>query len=315
MNEKDLQKEAEKIKDLYSANYDHPGGQQIVGNKEKVLFAPNSSYRIWYNNVSTCYPVHWHESLEIIIPITNYYDVIADGVTYRVHPSEIMFLPSGTLHECIAPDTGERFSFLLDITDLQNLNGFARVQPVLSFPVLFTRAEFPFIYDDVFRILLKIKDEYFKRDELYEISIHALLLELVTLLGYNKIRQHETAGMGIQISKKYTSLFNDMLQYIDGHYAENITLEDAAERMGFSKFHFSRLFKEYTSFTFCDYINFRRIKAAESLLANPSIPITEVAMTAGFPSIPTFNRLFKSVKGCTPSEFRSKMSSVVFSKK
>ncbi|MCI9229964.1 MAG: AraC family transcriptional regulator [Lachnospiraceae bacterium] len=40
--------------------------------------------------------------------------------------------------------------------------------------------------------------------------------------------------------------------------------------------------------TFNDYLNFRRLKAA-----------------AGFPSISTFNRLFKSAKQCTPSEYRS----------
>lgn len=96
------------------------------------------------------------------------------------------------------------------------------------------------------------------------------------------------------------------MTYIDTHYTENLDLETVAKSVGFSKYHFSRLFKQYTNFTFGDYLCYRRIKAAEELLANPDLSITEVAIQAGFPSISTFNRLFKQHKNCTPSEYRSK---------
>lgn len=102
------------------------------------------------------------------------------------------------------------------------------------------------------------------------------------------------------------SSFSLPLHYIDTHYTENLDLETVAKSVGFSKYHFSRLFKQYTNFTFGDYLCYRRIKAAEELLANPDLSITEVAIQAGFPSISTFNRLFKQHKNCTPSEYRSK---------
>ena len=82
---------------------------------------------------------------------------------------------------------------------------------------------------------------------------------------------------------------------------------DMASYAGFSKFHFSRLFKQYTKDTFTDYLNQRRIRAAEELLAAPppDTSITEIAMRCGFSSISTFNRLFKQLKNCTPGEFRA----------
>ncbi len=98
------------------------------------------------------------------------------------------------------------------------------------------------------------------------------------------------------------------MEYIDIHYMEELNLEDIAESTGFSKYHFSRLFKQYTGFTFCDYLCHRRIKVAEELLARPDLSITEAALQAGFPSISTFNRLFKQYKNCTPSEYRSRNS-------
>ena len=89
---------------------------------------------------------------------------------------------------------------------------------------------------------------------------------------------------------------------------DTLTLEDTASLMGFSKFHFSRLFKDYTGYTFCDYLNYRRIKATEELLPRSDLPITEIAMQVGFSSISTFNRLFRVYKKCSPSEYRSKLS-------
>ena len=101
------------------------------------------------------------------------------------------------------------------------------------------------------------------------------------------------------------SKFGNLLEYIDTHYTEDLTLEDMADIIGFSKYHFSRLFKQYTNFTFCDYLKHRRIQAAEMLLEQPEYSITEVALQAGFPSISTFNRIFKEYKNCTPTEFRN----------
>ncbi len=103
---------------------------------------------------------------------------------------------------------------------------------------------------------------------------------------------------------EYAQKFGALLDYIEKHYTENITLESITELSGFSKFHFSRLFKQYTDMTFCDYLNYRRITAAEEMLAKPDLSITDLALLAGFPSISTFNRVFKQKHGCTPTEYR-----------
>ena len=97
---------------------------------------------------------------------------------------------------------------------------------------------------------------------------------------------------------------NMIYDYIDRGYMDNITLGDAASLAGFSKFHFSRLFKQMTSTSFYDYLTLRRIKAAESLLLNPELPIIEVALQSGFASITTFNRVFKTIKKCTPTKYK-----------
>lgn len=104
--------------------------------------------------------------------------------------------------------------------------------------------------------------------------------------------------------KEYIEKFNMIFDYIDKNYTEDLSLDTVSSVAGFSKFHFSRLFKQFTDISFYDYLNQRRVRAAENLLLDPDIPITVIALQSGFSSISTFNRVFKCFKECTPSEFK-----------
>lgn len=73
----------------------------------------------------------------------------------------------------------------------------------------------------------------------------------------------------------------------------------------FSKFYFSRLFKQFTNVSFYKYVNQKRIEKAAKMLTEPNISITNVALSCGFESLSSFIRMFKIVKGCTPTEFRN----------
>lgn len=92
--------------------------------------------------------------------------------------------------------------------------------------------------------------------------------------------------------------------YINNHFAEDLSLETVASQAGFSKFHFSRLFKQYTDSTFYKYLNQKRIEFAKSLLQDPGVSVTEVAFKSGFSSLSAFLRMFKLMNNCTPTEFR-----------
>ena len=131
------------------------------------------------------------------------------------------------------------------------------------------------------------------------------IFKLISVVQHiNKLKDKSHVIISID-AKEYVAKFSNLLEYIDTHYTEDLTLEDMADVIGFSKYHFSRLFKQYTNYTFCDYLKHRRIQAAEILLEKPEYSITEVALQAGFPSISTFNRIFKEYKNCTPTEYRN----------
>lgn len=302
-------KNAGNFLDFSSINYDFTGTRKVSDSCEAVQFQNNSTLRIWLNTQTENFDAHWHTALEIIMPTKNHYDVLTADHEFRVQPGEVMVIPPGEVHELRAPETGSRFIFLFDISPITRLKSFVGIQSLLSQPLYITKSSYSHVYEELCQSLIQMRDEYFSGNEYAELTIFSLLLNFFTKLGYNHINANNLfPNVRLYKQREYVQKFNNVMEYIDDHYMEDLNLEEIAEATGFSKYHFSRLFKQYTSFTFCDYLCHRRIKVAEELLARPELSITEVALQAGFPSISTFNRLFKQYKNCTPSEYRSKNS-------
>ena len=98
--------------------------------------------------------------------------------------------------------------------------------------------------------------------------------------------------------------FLDICAYITEHCNEKLTLEDMAAYSGYSKYHFSRIFKEYTGMSFYDFYLRQRMLLCRQLLGEKNLSITEVASRSGFGSLATFNRVFKQYEGVTPTQYR-----------
>ncbi len=58
--------------------------------------------------------------------------------------------------------------------------------------------------------------------------------------------------------------------------------------------------------TFYEYLNNRRVSKAEELLAKSEYTVLDIALSSGFSSLSAFNRTFRSLKNCSPSEYRKK---------
>jgi AraC-like DNA-binding protein len=94
------------------------------------------------------------------------------------------------------------------------------------------------------------------------------------------------------------------VEFIDNNYEKHLTIDEIASVAGFSKFHFSRLFKNYTGFTVIEHINGRRCENAKLMLENNSLSISQIAAECGFWESSYFTKVFKKIKGCTPKIYR-----------
>ncbi len=280
----------------------------LDGNSESVAYLPGSTVRFWLNDEPSEYALHWHPAVEMVIPLENSYTVIVGQDTYELSTGDIFIIPSGKLHHLIAPPTGRRLIFLFDFNLMSRIRGFSFLTYYLSQPVLINRDTCGPIYKEEFDIISQLSRDYFENDSLREMVIYSKLLAFfVNYVRFRKSLEGEASGAALDENrrKELADKFNVVFLYLDEHYAESLTLEKVADVAGFSKFHFSRLFKQYSGYNFYDYLCHKRINAAEALLLKPEISITEVALQSGFSSLSTFNRIFKKMRDCTPSEYRS----------
>jgi len=95
------------------------------------------------------------------------------------------------------------------------------------------------------------------------------------------------------------------LQYIKGHYKENISLQAVADHVNLSFSYLSYLFKKELQITFIDYLNRYRIERAKELMAGTQMKSYDIAVEVGFsPEYTYFSKVFKKVTGLNPNEYR-----------
>lgn len=162
----------------------------------------------------------------------------------------------------------------------------------------------PKLWEQLISYIRDIVVQYYGSSTKKDLFYYTRLVEIILALVNEPILNNHICHTSDLKQKDYSDKFMQICDYINEHYASLITLEEVADLAGFSKFHFSRLFKQFTGYTFYQYLNNKRIMTAEILLKNPNLTITDVALHSGFPNISSFIRMFKLHNKCTPSEFR-----------
>lgn len=118
---------------------------------------------------------------------------------------------------------------------------------------------------------------------------------LLRKLGQEAAEQAEKArGLSLQTRK--------ILQYIEGHYSEPITLEDLQQGVGISQSHICRLLKSETGDTFTTVLNKTRVNAAIRLLRTGDYKVYEVGEMTGFSNYAYFYQVFKKIAGISPKD-------------
>lgn len=279
----------------------------LDGSLESVDYLPDSTVRFWYNDSEEDFESHWHSAFELIAPLEGRTTVLLGQQACELHPGDIFIIPGGMLHGLRMSPRGTRFIFLFELDVLSEIKGFTYLLSCLSDPVLLNRSTCPSIYEEAAALVAALAREYLSKDSLREMAIYNRLLSFLLTYGRYRLTQEgrvPQAQLSQTSQKNYAEKFNAVFAYLDQHYAEDLTLEKVADVAGFSKFHFSRIFKQFSGFNFYDYLRRRRIKAAEVLLMKPGLSVSEIALQSGFSSVSTFNRSFKEAKGCTPTEYR-----------
>lgn len=278
--------------------------ETLNGIQETVNFKKDTNLRLYNNDEAENYPKHWHAPLEIIMPTQSSYGAVCSNISYELREGDILIITPGVIHSLEAPPVGKRFIFQADYSILRHIKELENTLSAIAPAFMITPEDAPTAHGHIQQLMYTIADEYFSDSPMSEASIYAKLIEIFVCLG-RECSPTKSFPATTSKRKEYTEKFLFICDYINEHCTENLSLDDAAQLAGFSKYHFSRLFKCFTNVSFYKYVNQKRITYAENLLIDPALSVTEVALHSGFDSLSSFIRMFKIIKGVTPTEFKN----------
>ncbi|MBO7096434.1 MAG: helix-turn-helix domain-containing protein, partial [Lachnospiraceae bacterium] len=249
--------------------------------------------------------LHWHTATEIIAPTENDYTIEAGSEKYVLQTGDIAVIMSGTLHKLSAPESGKRYILLFDYNLIGNVTSLNSLLHSLGECIVIRKDENTELAERLFDYIRQIQVEYEGGKPYAGAAIYSLLIRFMVDVGRSCMEERvPLLGKTSAKNKEYVGRFMDVCNYISEHCTEDIDMDALAEMAGFSRFHFARLFKEFAHVSCYEYLTQKRILLSEMYLNQPDLSILDVALLSGFKSLSTFNRVFKSYKSCTPSEYR-----------
>ncbi len=279
--------------------------EKLEGTRETVRFDDGVIAKLHDNDEAENYPMHWHLPLEIIMPVKGSYGIRCGKTLFDLREEDVLLVQPGILHECIAPPQGRRFFCQVSLpAPLITAKMHSTIGLILPSVMLMTPEVDESLHAQVRQLLYLTYQQEDYPSALTQFTKYLHILEIVHLM-YLFFERYTPQSARSPSSKLDTITQMDAAcAYITEKYAEDITLDSVSRIVGFSKYHFSRLFRAYTGETFYQYVNAVRMANAQIMLTDPSKSITDAAYGVGYSSMSSFIRMFRTFYGCTPSQYR-----------
>lgn len=136
----------------------------------------------------------------------------------------------------------------------------------------------------------------------YVFRCYSLIFEIIYILIHSfsyKVDRNERKK-----NEKNLERIQRIIEYVEEHYREPISIPEIAGLVGLNEIYFSRFFKNNMGMTFLEYLNMVRLEKIYVDLLNTNMPVKDIQEKHGFYNDKVFRRMFKEVYGCTPREAR-----------
>jgi len=260
----------------------------------------DTDFHFWQGSYyDIVFTAHWHREIELLFVIAGKFTICVNNETFFASEGDLVICNSGDIHYCNCSE-GENILDIIvfDVDVISPIYKNSRfLLPHLTKSVL-AESGIDQIISQLFSIA---KNELAHKQSHYKTIIKGRLLEFWALC----MRHFQVAPKDAKKDNRRLTMLADLqelLDYIDSNYALDISLDQAAGKLNFSSWHFSKMFAKLTGMNFIRYISTIRVEKAIELIAKSSMSITEIALQCGFNNTRTFNRVFKEISGMTPSQ-------------
>ena len=255
-------------------------------------------------------PIHWHNDLEI--------NLIREGEavfqvyqkSYRVRTGEGFLLNRNVPHSCSSPGNEHvRYSTILVRPDFLYGDFGSDVERKCFQPFLQNSA-IPCIYltgfdengKEILQKLNQVEEAFDRKRFCYELKIKGLLCEAFAMILYGH-RQELTKFVPANLQE--LERLEKMLNYLNMHFTEVISLQDLADQVHLSREVCCRLFKKMTGKTITGYLEEYRVNKSFSLVQSGQYSMIQITEMVGFSNPSRFASAFRKRFGCNPGEYHS----------
>ena len=253
------------------------------------------------------YPIHRHSDFELnfVQGGSGVQRVIGDSIE-TIGDFDLVLIAGDNLEHvwkqgsCTSPDIREitiQFSSELIDKQLLSKNQFSSIRKMFAD----ARHGVSFPIDAIMKVYHILDTIATQQDGFTQFLNMLMMLNELSRRNYKILASSSFASVS---EDNGSHRINLVKEFIDSHYAENITLEEAAGKAGMSPSAFSRFFKLHTNRTFTNYLTEVRLGHAARELIDTSNNISQIGYNCGFNNLSNFNRVFKARRGATPKQFR-----------
>lgn len=271
--------------------------------REYVNYPADSPIKITYANIRE-YPLHWHNSIEILYVLRGSIKVTIDTDSFEILEKELEIINVDEAHRIYSNEDNKVLIFNIDpyffekyYKDINNIFFYTNTTD--------DGAQEGEEYDFFRNFLAKLLCEAVQKLDDYDKEIESILIDLLYHLINNF---HYLTYEKEELKEKTEQLarYHRISKYIFNNYDSNITLQEIAKKEFLSPHYLSHEIKYATGNSFTDLVNQTRVEESVKLLLDTDLSISDISDEVGFSHVRYLNKNFKNYYGCTPLQYRKK---------
>lgn len=275
----------------------------IYKNKRSALTLKQYAYYITY------YKYNWHRDVELITLLEGEIEVNIHGKSYVMKEKDVMLINSNIGHATMArkPDS---IAMVLHFSP-EYLSHWFKEQPIFHLNSVEMACDGKMgAYEGIRQKMIQMTSYMELKSKSEEIIYESLFHSIISDLFINfPPHPHETYEA---LTTSGNEKIIKIIDYINKHFREKITLDVLQEVTGYNKSYISQIIKQDLGINYYEYLTRVRMREAIYALTNTKERISDLAFSNGFSDVKSFNTAFKERFGKSPSEYRK---SLVHSKK
>lgn len=264
---------------------------------ESISHIKNLPFKFFIANIESC-AFHWHYDYEIVFVLKGSLNIRNENKETTLTSGDIYVFNSRQVHALTSP--GNNICLFIQFSpEIFEKIGSARRRYL--FNISQTNAERGQQYTEIVGNILNIYIYLQERKPGHQLHLEG---EFYTLVGNLLDTREYSIAQNSPVSSSEVDLLNQLNDFIEQHYAEQIGVEDVCRALAMSPAVLYPLLKNVIGLTIGDMIRFYRIREAKFLLLNSDYSIYHIAHRCGYQNEMSFYRAFKKELHMTPNEFR-----------